>query len=317
MANIGYAKGPFLHSYAAFAVFATGLLAFGAIERNTTELEGFRLFGKSDHSRKKLLAHQNVTVWTKGTRTIYILGARSYSPESSCLASELVQVLHPEAVFVDIDEHVFVTFGLYDQCKKALAEAGVPTDNMNFQFEEGVEGTLPKVPKEEGSSSSFFSFSSSDAVEKAIHGMFAKLKYAGLENQPKAESGAHFVNAIVEGHKYGATLVMGGRSHAVTKERSDQAMANTASSAATTSLDLEWRPTESDRENYRRYREEIKRVFPSFHQVIVPELDEHIAAKLNKLERYPSVVAVVMLLHVDGVEDNLKTMGWKRAELTS
>ena len=45
---------------------------------------------------------------------------------------------------------------------------------------------------------------SSNAVETAIQEMFAKLKYAGLdETQPMASSGEHFVNAIVEGHKNG------------------------------------------------------------------------------------------------------------------
>ena len=109
-----------------------------------------------------------------------------------------------------------------------------------------------------------------------------------------------------------ATLVLGGRNYNVTKARSDEAMANTPASAANVPLDLKWRPDESDRENYRRIRnEEMQQVYPMFFQVVGTELDEHIAAKLNKLDAYPNIVAVVMMLHVDGVEESLKSMGWK------
>jgi pheromone shutdown protein TraB len=128
-----------------------------------------------------------------------------------------------------------------------------------------------------------------------------------------ASSGEQFVNAIVEGHKNGAaTLVLGDQNCNVTKASSDEAMANTPASTANVPLDLKWRPDESDRENYRRIRnEEMQQVYPMFFQVVPTELDEHIAAKLNKLDAYPNIVAVVMMLHVDGVEESLKSMGWK------
>ena len=211
---------------------------------------------------------------------------------------------------------------MYDECQNALKKAGVSTHDLNFDFQGTVEGALPAVPNDNDSDdsgintamsflASFFS-GESNAVETAIQAMFTKLKYAGLdETQPMASSGEHFVNALVEGHKNGATLVLGGRNYDVTKARTDEAMANTPSSAATIPLDLQWRPDETDRENYRRYRNEMQRVFPIFFQVVGTELDEHIATKLNKLDRYPNIVAVVMMLHVDGVEESLKSMGWK------
>jgi hypothetical protein len=210
-------------------------------------------------------------------------------------------------------------------CKDALKKAGISTNDLDFDFQgDEVEGTpLPPVPKDESHDSdgavlsffeSFFS-RSSNAVETAIQEMFAKLKYAGLdETQPMASSGEQFVNAIVEGHKNGAaTLVLGDQNYNVTKARSDEAMANTPASTANVPLDLKcWRPDESDRENYRRIRnEEMQQVYPMFFQVVPTELDEHIAAKLNKLDAYPNIVAVVMMLHVDGVEESLKSMGWK------
>jgi hypothetical protein len=55
-------------------------------------------------------------------RTIYLLGDRGYSTESATLATQLVETIHPQAVFVDIDQHVFVSHGMYDACMQGCTQ---------------------------------------------------------------------------------------------------------------------------------------------------------------------------------------------------
>ena len=68
--------------------------------------------------------------------------------------------------------------------------------------------------------------------------------------------------------------------------------------------------TVKTKENVKLLMANLKSVAPEIYSAMVGERDAYMANGLNKLDPFPSIVAVMGIAHVDGVEQNLQSMGW-------
>lgn len=66
------------------------------------------------------------------------------------------------------------------------------------------------------------------------------------------------------------------------------------------------------REAVRNIMAQLKTVAPELVNVMLTERDAYMAAGLDTLDQFSSIVAVMGIAHVDGVEANLKRTGWKQ-----
>jgi len=64
------------------------------------------------------------------------------------------------------------------------------------------------------------------------------------------------------------------------------------------------------KENVRLIMSNLKQVAPEIYGAMVAERDTFMANGLNGLNQFPKTVAVMGIAHVDGVENNLRNMGW-------
>mmetsp|Transcript_17121 Transcript_17121/g.20555 ORF Transcript_17121/g.20555 Transcript_17121/m.20555 type:complete len:111 (+) Transcript_17121:3-335(+) len=70
------------------------------------------------------------------------------------------------------------------------------------------------------------------------------------------------------------------------------------------------------KENVKLLMDELKKLAPELHKALVAERDAYMANGLNSLNQFPSIVAVMGIAHVDGVEENLRGYGWVPVPLT-
>lgn len=70
------------------------------------------------------------------------------------------------------------------------------------------------------------------------------------------------------------------------------------------------------KENVRKIMGELQRLAPAIYEALVGERDAYMAAGLNGLDEIETIVAVVGIAHVDGIERNLKMNGWQPASLS-
>jgi TraB/PrgY/gumN family len=178
----------------------------------------------------------------------------------------------------------------------------------------------------------------SQVVGNSIKGMYKKLDTAGFQ------AGEEFVVAIREGQKIGSDIILGDRDVEVTLRRVTEGLArtdlkalmnpdseleqslkelvpSTVSSNSRDDLDLsdaEFREefstfveTMKAKENVRKVMVQLERIAPALYQALVSERDAYMAAGLNGLDELETIVAVVGVAHVDGIERNLSLNGWK------
>jgi TraB/PrgY/gumN family len=183
----------------------------------------------------------------------------------------------------------------------------------------------------------------STAVGNGIKGMYKQLDSAGFE------SGEEFVVAINEAKKLGSDIVLGDRDVEVTLRRLTEGLAktdikallnpdselekslqalvpskmvtkNTLPGANSVDDDEQFREdfssfveTMKSKENVRMIMSQLKRLAPFLYEALVSERDAYMAAGLNGLNELTTIVAVVGIAHVDGIEANLSMNGWKQA----
>lgn len=70
------------------------------------------------------------------------------------------------------------------------------------------------------------------------------------------------------------------------------------------------------KENVRNIMGQLQRIAPAIYEALVGERDAYMAAGLNGLDELETIVAVVGIAHVDGIEQNLKMNGWKPGNLS-
>jgi hypothetical protein len=187
------------------------------------------------------------------------------------------------------------------------------------------------------------------AVGNSIKTMYQRLDQSGFS------AGEEFVNAIRQGQKIGAAIVLGDRDVEVTLRRLalalsqtdlglllspdndlEQSMRNLLPPESRTVVetgggggnvmgqltDAEFKEefstyveTLRTKENVRMIMNQLKRVAPALYQVMLAERDVYMAGGLDTLGQFQTIVAVMGMAHVDGVERNLKDMGWKSVTL--
>lgn len=183
----------------------------------------------------------------------------------------------------------------------------------------------------------------SAAVGNSIKGMYKKLDTAGFQ------AGEEFVVAMREGQKIGSDIVLGDRDVEVTLRRVTEGLARTdlkallnPDSELEQSLkelvpsqvasggngadigdlsDEEFRKefstfveTMKAKENVKKIMFQLERVAPALYEALVSERDAYMAAGLNGLNEIETIVAVMGVAHVDGVERNLSINGWKAVQ---
>jgi pheromone shutdown protein TraB len=174
------------------------------------------------------------------------------------------------------------------------------------------------------------------AVGNAIRGMYKSLNQAGFN------PGDEFVEAVREGRRIGADIVLGDRDVQVTLRRLVQALQVTDMNALmdpNSELEQSMRellpggggdiPTDSasykkevtafveaikNRDRVRSIMSELKKVAPALVQVMLTERDAYMAAGLDSLNQYVVIAAVMGMAHQDGVELNLTRAGWKQVK---
>jgi hypothetical protein len=202
--------------------------------------------------------------------------------------------------------------------------------------------TVPAVPvvrpEPKGLAAKALNFGA-QGVGNAIKGMYKNLDQQGFK------PGEEFVLAVQEGQKVGAAIILGDQDVELTLRRLVQALAETdinklmdPNSDVNRSMQ-ELLPTSPDgapavssdqtpavskdefsgfietmktRENVRQIMGQLKEVAPQLVNVMLTERDTYMAAGLNTLNQFHSIVAVMGIAHVDGVERNLQNEGWKQ-----
>jgi pheromone shutdown protein TraB len=71
-----------------------------------------------------------------------------------------------------------------------------------------------------------------------------------------------------------------------------------------------------ERETIQHIMSQLKRDAPLLYQVMVTERDAYMALGLDTLHQYPTTVSVVGMAHMDGMEQNLRSRGWKPLHIT-
>lgn len=326
-----------------------------------------------------------VTVWRKDKRLIYLLGTAHISTVSADLAAQLVQDVHPQAVFVELDikrvggvpSSARVTT-LSNQLKLSPPDGSngnliipriderqlfstMTTTNSNSIAQQPTTSmsTISNTPSLSSSSSTQTSLKGGDdgggaggllmqvgarAVGGAIRGMYQK-----LEKQGGFQPGLEFVKAVQEGQKINADIILGDRDVQVTLRRLTQALAVTdiakltdpnsdleqnmkallpGGSSSGSSADMAntnpeaWKTELSTyieaiktREKVTEIMNQLREVAPELVQVMLTERDAYMAAGLDMLDEEDTIVAVMGIAHVDGVERNLKARGWTQVKI--
>lgn len=177
-------------------------------------------------------------------------------------------------------------------------------------------------------------------VGKSVQGMYSNLSDAGFK------PGEEFATAMRAGQEIGASIVLGDQDVQVTLRRLTEALAATdlnqllsPNSALEKSM-AELIPSQSSakdagsdpaqfkreltdyverlksRDSVRRLMSELNEIAPALVQVMLTERDAYMAAGLDTLNQFNSIVAVMGIAHQDGVEQNLRERGWKLVPLT-
>jgi hypothetical protein len=172
------------------------------------------------------------------------------------------------------------------------------------------------------------------AVGKAIQGMYKNLNDSGFK------PGEEFVVAVREGQRIGADIVLGDQDVEVTLRRMTQALAQTdlnklldpdselergmrelmgdsdpslASSPDAFKSELStYVENMKTRDSVRKIMTQLQKVAPALVQVMLTERDAYMAAGLDTLNQFEVITAVMGIAHMDGVERNLQSQGWKQ-----
>ena len=179
-------------------------------------------------------------------------------------------------------------------------------------------------------------------VGESIKTLYSKLDSEGFK------AGEEFVLAIREGLAINAAIVLGDRDVEVTLRRLTEALSKTDlkklfasdseleqslnslmpgggkgsyalsdSSSGEISKETvskeqfkEFVETVKARENVRLVMSKLKDTAPELYEAMVGERDAYMARGLATLDQFNTMVAVMGIAHVDGVESNLKERGW-------
>jgi len=260
--------------------------------------------------------HRDVTIWRnkKDGRLLFLFGALNHSALSADQAGLIVKELKPDAVFLDINEQLFSELGIDKRVENRLGSADGDDTWKKIILQPEVEQELSEIPDFAASKGMMTTFE--DPVEKSIKGMFGQLRFAGLKRgDEKVASWTHYVSAVEAGQRAGSDIVLGGRDAGISKQRRDEAMRKSNRAEASElvfAVHPNWKTDLTPRENLTTMRDLMDQKAPALYQVMFAEADAHTATKISQLTGSKSIVAVVMMIHVSGVEQQLHKKDWEQ-----
>ena len=183
--------------------------------------------------------------------------------------------------------------------------------------------------------------SASQMVGNSIKGLYSKLESEGFS------AGEEFVVAVKEGLNVGSKIILGDQDVEVTLRRLTEALSKTDMKkllAADSEIEQKMKQFMPDngtslegpgsgemskeefkyfvetikaKENVKMLMANLKSVAPEVYQAMVGERDLYMANGLDRLNQFDSIVAVMGIAHVDGVEGVLKERGWEEVRYSS
>lgn len=294
---------------------------------------------------------------------------QSISKISADLAGQLVRDVHPEAVFVELD--LKRVGGIVKNAQQSSRQEALHSTEADGQAAVEASGTTyssptttvvvptvppnalptasnvpaPMEPQERGFLSAIrqraLSFGAS-AIGSAVRGMYQNLGDAGFS------PGEEFAEAILEGQKIGASVILGDQDVEVTLRRLTQALAVTdlnrlndeelqsklnqimpgggqqlsPTMPSSEKMNQEYKEelaafveTLKSRDNVRAIMTQLREVAPALAQVMLTERDVYMATGIDTLNQFGAIVAVMGIAHMDGVEQNLRSKGWQPVAL--
>ena len=265
-----------------------------------------------------------VTMWQKTTKTttksrqhrlVYLLGTTHISQPSAILAESLVRTIRPNAVFLELDlKRVTVLEPLVDGTNRLPVNGPEATPIPSLQL------VIPSLPLQR--SDERVPLWAAIALAKSLEDNYSK--YGIVQ-------GAEFANAARAGRDVGAAIVLGDQDCQLTKRRLAHALGVTSLfQARAVSQDivvypilgrakvkrdlLEYAERIKTRDAARNMRSNDMRA-PALFQALYTERETYMAAGIDTLNQYKSMVAVMGIAHLDGVEQNLRDRGWKQVQL--
>jgi len=180
----------------------------------------------------------------------------------------------------------------------------------------------------------------SQAVGNGIKGLYKKLESDGFS------AGEEFVVAVREGLNVGSKIILGDQDVEVTLRRLTEALSKTdlkklfAADAEMEQNMKQFLPnngksmegsgsdmtkeefsyfveTIKAKENVKMLMANLKSVAPEVYQAMVGERDLYMANGLDRLNQFDSIVAVMGIAHVDGVEGILQERGWQEVKYST
>jgi len=176
----------------------------------------------------------------------------------------------------------------------------------------------------------------SQAVGNGIKGLYQKLESEGFS------AGEEFVVSVREGLKIGSTIILGDQDVELTLRRLTEALSKTDLRkllAADSEMEQNMKGLMPDngksinesgemskeeltyfvetvkaKENVKALMASLNAVAPEVYQAMVGERDLYMANGLDRLNQFESIVAVMGIAHVDGVERILKERGWQEVK---
>lgn len=126
-----------------------------------------------------------------------------------------------------------------------------------------------------------------------------------------SDLGQEMVVALRQGHAVGAKLIFGDVDIDVTQQRLNRALYD---------LDPDqlreiWYAyngnlSADEREKLKLRMAELKKVSPEVYNALIGERDIYMANGIDQLNAYSTLIAVMGIAHIDGVESYLKEKGW-------
>eukprot|EP00591_Stephanopyxis_turris_P006447 CAMPEP_0195530506 /NCGR_PEP_ID=MMETSP0794_2-20130614/33421_1 /TAXON_ID=515487 /ORGANISM="Stephanopyxis turris, Strain CCMP 815" /LENGTH=436 /DNA_ID=CAMNT_0040662039 /DNA_START=32 /DNA_END=1342 /DNA_ORIENTATION=+ len=298
-------------------------------------------------TQRSALCDPSVSSWKKGNRVVHILGTAHISADSAQLAGRLVREIRPDSVYVELDQKR-VGRALppsHSSGENKLAPASASSGDNDTAAQEKPKEEELLTPLARSGPVASAKINPFDIKGKILRATSAKVGnmirglYKKLENEGFA-TGEEFVQAVREGLKVDATIVLGDRDVDVTLQRLTAALAKTdlkkllsADMEMEQSLqaDLpdsvkEWQnsgSTEIDakqlsilvetlktKENVKKVMASFKEAAPEVYQAMVAERDVYMGTGIDTLNQFQTMVAVMGIAHLDGVERYLQGAGW-------
>lgn len=268
-------------------------------------------------------------------RLVHILGTAHISEESAQLAGAMVRDVRPDAVFVELDKKRIARNlppGQQMRPDQRDGEDGVGA-SQEGSLSVGLRAAGPPQPPQQGPGPLAVKeramLMGTKMVGNAIKGMYSKLDSQGFK------SGEEFVMAIKEGLAINSAIVLGDRDVEVTLRRLTDAISRTdlkkllaSDSDLEKSLDslmpgggstvggngaglgiaaktsggemtkgelTAFVETVKARENVRLVMSLLKEQAPEIYQAMVSERDEYMALGIDKINQFPTTVAVSLV----------------------